>query len=297
MSSPPNLAISPTFNPGVAMSTKKRPLNPIPGASASSSKRRKPSHATNAAVASTHPLRQTSFPPDEANQILLRSPSVESSITGSAITGRVGKGGKRAKDKDARSREGSVRNSVTGRIGVEKVSLADGDSVAGDEEDEDDDENDAGTTMMFDGAGQADQDQEKQKLAILVDSFNEDQSDRYDLFRRVKLQPSALKKIANQTLSQSIPPLVVTTIGGLSKVFIGEIVEKAREVQAQWIAAANPNVVFREEMRGPLLPDHLREAVRRYRNDGEGGGAGFRGLSLGASEAAFAGGRGKRLFK
>jgi len=68
-------------------------------------------------------------------------------------------------------------------------------------------------------------------------------------------------------------------------------------VQAQWIVAANPNVVFKEEMRGPLLPDHLREAVRRYRNDGEGGGAGFRGLSLGAGEAAFAGGRGKRLFK
>jgi transcription initiation factor TFIID subunit 11 len=104
-------------------------------------------------------------------------------------------------------------------------------------------------------------------------------------------------QIANQTLSQSIPPLVVTTIGGLSKVFIGEIVEKAREVQAQWLAAAAPDGVFKEEMRGPLLPDHLREAVRRYRKDGEGGGAGFRGLSLGASEGSYAAGRGKRLFR
>jgi hypothetical protein len=99
--------------------------------------------------------------------VLLRSPSVDSSVAGSVITGRVGKGGKRAKDKDTRSREGSVRNSVTGRVGAEKVSLADGDSGAGDEEDEDDDENDAGTTMMFDGAGQADEDQEKQKLAYV----------------------------------------------------------------------------------------------------------------------------------
>lgn len=30
-----------------------------------------------------------------------------------------------------------------------------------------------------------------------------------------------------------------------------------------------------------LLPDHLREALRRYRADGEGGGAGFEGLSHG----------------
>jgi transcription initiation factor TFIID subunit 11 len=68
-------------------------------------------------------------------------------------------------------------------------------------------------------------------------------------------------------------------------------------VQAQWLAAASPNGVFKEEMRGPLLPDHLREAVRRYRKDSEGGGAGFRGLSLGASEGSFAGGREKKLFR
>lgn len=31
---------------------------------------------------------------------------------------------------------------------------------------------------------------------------------------------------------------------------------------------------------GPLLPSHLREALRRYKNDSEGGAAGLRGLSL-----------------
>ncbi|KAL2845211.1 hypothetical protein BJY01DRAFT_214403 [Aspergillus pseudoustus] len=33
--------------------------------------------------------------------------------------------------------------------------------------------------------------------------------------------------------------------------------------------------------RGQLLPAHLREALRRYKRDGEGGGVGFSGLSLG----------------
>ena len=99
----------------------------------------------------------------------MRSPSVESSVAGSAIAGRVGKGGKRAKD--ARSTgEGSVRNSVTGRPGTENLSLIDGKiggGAAGEEEEDDEDENDAGTTMMFDRGGQADEDQEKQKLAYV----------------------------------------------------------------------------------------------------------------------------------
>lgn len=50
---------------------------------------------------------------------------------------------------------------------------------------------------------------------------------------------------------------------------------------------------------GPLLPDHFREALRRYKRDGEGGGAGLAGISVGlgvpGTGAARLGGR--RLFK
>ena len=50
---------------------------------------------------------------------------------------------------------------------------------------------------------------------------------------------------------------------------------------------------------GPLLPDHFREALRRYKRDGEGGGAGLAGVSVGlgipGTGAARLGGRG--LFK
>jgi transcription initiation factor TFIID subunit 11 len=56
--------------------------------------------------------------------------------------------------------------------------------------------------------------------------------------------------------------------------------------------------------RGGLLPDHLREALRRYRANGEGGGVGFEGLShplLGShGSKVWANGDsagGKRLFK
>ena len=50
---------------------------------------------------------------------------------------------------------------------------------------------------------------------------------------------------------------------------------------------------------GPLLPDHFREALRRHKRDGEGGGTGLQGVSTGlglpGSGSAKLGGR--RLFR
>jgi transcription initiation factor TFIID subunit 11 len=217
---------------------------------------------------------------------------------------------------------------------------------------------------------------------ILVDAFNPQQSERYDLFKRAKLRKESLRRIVNHALSQSVPASVVTTVNGFTKVFAGEMIEKARTVQAEWAEAfdqavraafdaeeaaaekaaqaraqaaatqsksATPtsgtpvpslsNGIKKEPSdtdqirpsptpthnlnpassapphhmspspsipqagmassaspaplrprrdfrpppnphRGQLLPSHLREALRRYKRDGEGGGVGFSGLSM-----------------
>lgn len=49
--------------------------------------------------------------------------------------------------------------------------------------------------------------------------------------------------------------------------------------------------------RGPLLPDHLREALRRYKKSRNGGTVGFTGISLERPEIAAPRMGGKRLFK
>lgn len=90
---------------------------------------------------------------------------------------------------------------------------------------------------------------------------------------------------------------------------IGEIIEKARDVQLEWQASSQltpdgkpiPNDTTLQERtkrddRGPLTPDHLREALRRYKKENPGGGAGYLGLSLKGKETTAARGRGKRLF-
>lgn len=152
-----------------------------------------------------------------------------------------------------------------------------------------------------------------------MDAFNPMQSERYDLFKRTKLRKESLRRIVNHALSQSVPAGVVTTVNGFTKVFVGEIVEKARTVQTEWAeahdqaslaafeaeereaeAAENvkressdgdqpqptprPKREFRpppNPHRGQLLPAHLREAQRRHRRDCEGGNVGFAGLSMG----------------
>lgn len=138
------------------------------------------------------------------------------------------------------------------------------------------------------------------------------------MFKRAKLRKETLRRIVNHALSQSVPASVVTTINGFTKVYAGEIIEKARTVQAQWADAHDQSAraEFEEQQklasstttesdaaikqepgtqpqsqrvfapppnphRGQLLPAHLREALRRYKRDGEGGGVGFSGLSMG----------------
>lgn len=72
----------------------------------------------------------------------------------------------------------------------------------------------------------------------------------------------------------------------VAKVFIGEMVEGSRRVQTQWMKTDEeakarlppPPPGEEEKRRGPLLPDHLREAYRRHKTAGENAMAGQLGL-------------------
>ena len=162
---------------------------------------------------------------------------------------------------------------------------------------------------------------------MLIEAFTPDQADRYDTWRRVKLRKDHVRRVrftallffqrplipqqlVNHTLSQSVPPAVITTVNGYTKVLLGELIERARDVQLEWQAAAatlptnepladDAPLVDRMKMqhRGPLMPDHLREALRRYRKDRDGGSAGFLGLSLRGRETVAARAGGRRLFR
>ena len=156
----------------------------------------------------------------------------------------------------------------------------------------------------------------------LMSTFTPEQEHRYRMYKRSVLNKSTLKRIVNQTVSQSVTALPLIAIGSYSKYFVGEIVTRALDVQKEWAQAFDERIASEQaekaakdaEMiddqgettsdkqkraeyqkkeearkkefvpnphRGGLLPDHLREALRRYKGDGEGGGVGFGSTSLG----------------
>lgn len=77
----------------------------------------------------------------------------------------------------------------------------------------------------------------------------------------------------------------------VAKLFAGEMIEGARKVQSEWLETADETQTGlpsppadgdkskeKEMRRGPLLPDHLRESLRRYKIAADGGLAGQLGL-------------------
>ncbi|PGH28889.1 transcription initiation factor TFIID subunit 11 [[Emmonsia] crescens] len=235
---------------------KKRPSGLPPSASAISHKKPR-----------MHPLRQTSFPASQdtdprvysASAISVKSEADGGSVTGS-FTGSFGggsadgvmgnvKGKKRKKGGgtagSAAGRKGGEREregpgSVRGTVvdgGAESLGNEEGDVEEGEEEGDEGDLDEEGERDRDGAAREAEA--ERKNLAILIDAFTPAQSSRYDFFKRAKLNKPMVRKIVNQTLSQSVPPNVITTISGYTKVFVGELVEKARTVQEEWAEAAD----------------------------------------------------------
>ncbi|KHN94965.1 transcription initiation factor TFIID subunit 11 [Metarhizium album ARSEF 1941] len=298
MASPPYatspLALSPPNPSPAQLPNKKRP-SPLDG-NAPPIKRRKPSSLSQSS-APAHPLRQTSFPP-EGRSPYARSPSVDATsiVSGgahSAAASGVARKKRGRKSKNAKGDEGEGTPSLVGGRAPTSVSGQGGDKEA--EDDEDDEEN---GEMAVEASGARTQEQKQEEIrlrAMLVEAFDSEQYNRYELWRAAKLSDAVVKRVVNATVSQSVPQMVSTAVKAVAKLFAGEIIEAARNVQGEWISAgekqtdlptpppstddgANDGAGEPEVRRGPMRPDHLREAWRRYKLSGESRGVGVQQL-------------------
>ncbi|KAF2261702.1 hypothetical protein CC78DRAFT_535428 [Lojkania enalia] len=280
-----------------------------------------------------------------------RSPSVDS-VTTTSIANGVGGKRRRKKDGDAQSTTGG---SAMGKPDARSVTGVDGEGADAEEVEEEDDEEEMDAVLEGGKATEATKKQEKEHERILMEAMDANQSDRYATYRRIRLKREIVRRLVNQTLSQSVPQPVIIAVTSYSKGFIGELVDRALTVRDEWTAArthmpntdlplpllqaafsgpkgykpdakpANQDIQnaglylnqvdrnegfwaeiekdtpleerLKEEYKGPLTPAHLREALRRYKRDREGGGAGFAGMSLEGVERAMGRTGGRRLFR
>ncbi|KAI7833722.1 TAFII28-like protein [Kickxella alabastrina] len=96
--------------------------------------------------------------------------------------------------------------------------------------------------------------------------MTDNQRQRYDVYRRTALNKGSVKKLAYHILNQQISSTLTFVLAGFSKVFVGEIVERAVQLKIE----------RGETEEGPLKPEHLREAYRLYKKETQtGSSSGF----------------------
>jgi transcription initiation factor TFIID subunit 11 len=151
----------------------------------------------------SHPLRQTSFPPESSSQAqsFSRSPSVESASLVSGVSGAKKKRGRKQKGKadDETSAVGSrAKSAVSGTSGRGRR-RASRDASA-----EDDDEEGGGETAVTIVA-RTDEEKKKEKehKAMLLTALNPDQFQRYEAWRASKLPDSVVRRVCRTLLSYS----------------------------------------------------------------------------------------------
>ncbi|KAK3325040.1 hTAFII28-like protein conserved region-domain-containing protein [Apodospora peruviana] len=230
----------------MSMTNKKRTSD---GAASPSLKRRKASvMSVTSATGSAHPLRQTSFPPDEVDTpyTTARSPSVDSLVSGigSQVSSVVGppakkKRGRKSKAEKAREQTPSVAGGRAGTVASDgatgRGSGGKSATGAGDEaEPEDDEPTQVGAMMST--LTQEQKDEEKHARGMLINVFTPDQFDRYEHYRAGNLSKSSVRRLVNATVSQSVTDNFITGMRAVTKLYIGDLIEDARRVQAEWIA-------------------------------------------------------------
>ncbi|KAI0377907.1 TAFII28-domain-containing protein [Hypomontagnella monticulosa] len=265
-------------------------------------KRRKASTMSVASAGSAHPLRQTSFPPDEMQSrnfspSYRRSPSVDnmSFVSGSQVSGAPikKKRGRKSKAERAEAAAEALRDgspSVVGGRAPTVLSNASGKDAGKDGEDgrkEEEFEIPENMASMSAARTKEEIEEEKELIALLKAQMDEVQFDRYEVWHRQTLKNADIKRHINSVTSQSCPPAVHQMMQVVCKMYLGDVVEAAREVQQEWIHLGEKqteepetdekfqptSVLSKHRRQAPLRPEHLREAYRRRVVGVEHGGA------------------------
>lgn len=72
---------------------------------------------------------------------------------------------------------------------------------------------------------------EEEQRRLLISNFTDDQMERFEAYRRMTVNKPGVKKICNGIVGHTIPQIIAVVMAGVSKLFLGEIISKAFEIQ------------------------------------------------------------------
>ena len=139
---------------------------------------------------------------------------------------------------------------------------------------------------------------DEEKKRLLIASFTENQMDRFELYRRMRVNKPGVKRVCSSVLGHLVGQTMLIVLAGLLKLFLGEIITRAYEVQekdfkarlindidakkkqkqqalkdmsaGKPVAVDSTRLQYLGDREVPLQPEHIREAYRLYRLENSG---------------------------
>lgn len=126
------------------------------------------------------------------------------------------------------SKNEDVHTSIDERIQHERENESESESMSNFSDIEDDDLVSRYKELKY---NKIDNLNEEEKNQLLVSQFTNEQMDRFESYRRMKLNKPGIKKVCSTELGHSVPQNLSIALAGLGKLLLGEVITKAFEVQ------------------------------------------------------------------
>ncbi|CAH01971.1 TATA-binding protein-associated factor TAF11 [Kluyveromyces lactis] len=105
---------------------------------------------------------------------------------------------------------------------------------------------------------------------LFMSHLDDEQMNRYEVFKRTSLAKNQIKKISGVVTNQTVANNINLLLGGVGKIFVGEIVEKALDIKEKWLLGLVVNKFHERKRIGVSLKKHLKKLTRLVeRSDSE----------------------------